>query len=87
MGVGTLLCAKKYHELAEKTPKARPFEPLKKEWIEEKFGPLADKIMRENENDVLSSFSSQNIVDNWDKIREIIAEIPSYEELYNSLRT
>lgn len=38
--------------------------------------------MRENENDVLSSFSPQNIVDNWDKIREIIAEIPSYEELY-----
>ncbi len=82
VGVGTLLCAKKYHELAEKTPKARPFEPLSKEWIEEKFGPLAGKIMRENENDVLSSFSPQNIVDNWDKIREIIAEIPSYEELY-----
>ena len=61
------------------------FEPLSKEWIEEKFGPLADKISRENENDAQAS--SQNIVDNWDKIREIIAEIPSYEELISSLRT
>lgn len=28
VGVGTYLCAKKYHELAKKTPKAKPFEPL-----------------------------------------------------------
>lgn len=82
VGVGTLLCAKKYHELAEKTPKALPFEPLEREWVEEKFGALAEKIFKENENDVLSTFSPQNIAGSWDKIREIIAEIPSYEELY-----
>ena len=37
--------------------------------------------MKENEHDVLATFDPQNIVDNWDKIRSIIAEIPSAEEM------
>ena len=38
-------------------------------------------IMKENEHDVLATFDPQIIVDNWDKIRSIIAEIPSAEEM------
>ena len=49
--------------------------------MDEKFGPLADGIMKENEKDVLGTFDPQNIVDHWDEIRAIIAEIPSAEEL------
>lgn len=75
-------CAKEYHYLASlPTPKAKPFEPLTRAWVDEKFGPLADGIMKENENDVLGTFDPQNIVDHWDEIRAIIAEIPSAEEL------
>lgn len=82
VGVGTYLCAKEYHYLASlPTPKAKPFEPLTRAWVDEKFGPLADGIMKENENDVLGTFDPQNIVDHWDEIRAIIAEIPSAEEL------
>ena len=82
VGVGTYLCAKEYHYLASlPTPKAKPFEPLSRAWVDEKFGPLADGIMKENENDVLGTFDAQNIVDHWDEIRAIIAEIPSAEEL------
>ena len=82
VGVGTYLCAKEYHYLASlPTPKAKPFEPLSRAWVDEKFGPLADGIMKENENDVLGTFDPQNIVDHWDEIRAIIAEIPSAEEL------
>ena len=82
VGVGTFLCAKKYHELAEKTPKAIPFEPLSREWVEEKFGTrLADGIMKANEGDVLSKFDPQVIVDKWDEIVDIINTIPSAEEL------
>ena len=82
VGVGTYLCAKEYHYLASlPTPKAKPFEPLTRAWVDEKFGSLADGIMKENENDVLSTFDAQNIVDHWDEIRAIIAEIPSAEEL------
>ena len=79
---GHVLCAKEYHYLASlPTPKAKPFEPLSRAWVDEKFGPLADGIMKENENDVLGTFDAQNIVDHWDEIRAIIAEIPSAEEL------
>ena len=82
VGVGTYLCAKEYHYLASlPTPKAKPFEPLTRAWVDEKFGSLADGIMKENENDVLGTFDPQNIVDHWDEIRAIIAEIPSAEEL------
>lgn len=83
VGVGTYLCAKEYHRLAAlPTPKAKPFEPLTKEWIYEKFGDrLAEGIIKENENDVLATFDPQNIVDHWDEIRELIATIPSADEL------
>lgn len=82
VGVGTYLCAKEYHRLASlPTPRAKPFEPLTRAWVEEKFGPLADGIMKENANDVLGTFDPHNIVDHWEEIKDIIAGIPSAEEL------
>ena len=82
VGVGTFECIKVYHELAKKTPKAKPFQPLTEEWVREKFGErLMPGIMKENENDVLATFPSQNIVDHWEEIRELIAKIPSVEEM------
>ena len=82
VGVGTFECIKVYHELAKKTPKAKPFQPLTEEWVREKFGErLMPGIMKENENDVLETFPSQNIVDHWEEIRELIAKIPSVEEM------
>ena len=82
VGVGTFECIKVYHELAKKTPKAKPFQPLTEEWVREKFGErLMPGIMKENEDDVLATFPAQNIVDHWDEIRELIAKIPSVEEM------
>lgn len=82
VGVGTFECIKVYHELAKKTPKAKPFQPLTEEWVREKFGErLMPGIMKENENDVLATFPSQNIVDHWDEICELIAKIPPVEEM------
>ena len=82
VGVGTFECIKVYHELAKKTPKAKPFQPLTEEWVREKFGErLMPGIMKENENDVLATFPAQNIVDHWEEIRELIAKIPSVEEM------
>ncbi|MBR4393574.1 MAG: iron-containing alcohol dehydrogenase [Oscillospiraceae bacterium] len=82
VGVGTFLCAKKYHELAKKTPKAVPFVPLSDAWIDEKFGErLAPGIKKENANDGLGTFDPQNIVDHWDEIVELINTIPPTEEL------
>ena len=83
VGVGTFACVKKYHELASLgTPKAKKFEPLTDEWIREKFGDrLAAGIIKENANDVLSTFDPQNIVDHWDEIKSMIDKIPSVEEM------
>ena len=88
VGVGTYLCAKKYHELAKLNPKAKPFEPLTIDWINEKFGPrLAAGIAKENANDILATFDPQNIVDRWEDIRNLISTIPApetLEKLYKS---
>ena len=82
VGVGTYLCAKKYHELAKLTPRAKKFEPLTEDWINEKFGErLAAGIIKENSKDVLGTFDPQNIVDRWEDIRNLISTIPSAEEL------
>ena len=82
VGVGTFAAVKEYHRLAALTPRAKPFEPLKREWVLEKFSErLCDGIMQENENDVLASFDPQNIVDHWEEIRRIIASIPPVEEM------
>ena len=82
VGVGTYLCAKKYHELAKKTPKAVSFKPLAEEWIHEKFGDrLAAGIIKENANDILTSFDPQVIADKWEDIRNLISTIPSAETL------
>ena len=52
-----------------------------------KFGYLAEGIIEENKNDVLASFEPQNIVDNWQAIRDIVSAIPPAEELAASSRT
>lgn len=82
VGVGTLMCAKAYHELAKReTIEVKPYEPLDEQWVRDVFGSLADGIFKENENDVLKSFPPESIKEHWQEIREIIAKIPSYEDL------
>ena len=82
VGVGTHICAGEYHRLAEKEQiEVKAFEPLDAEWVKDIFGPLADGIFKENENDVLASFPAENIKKHWPEIREIIAKIPTEEEL------
>ena len=82
VGVGTIMCAEAYHKLAERdTIEVKPFEPIDESWVRDVFGPLADGIMRENVNDVLKTFPPENIKAHWQEIRDIIATIPSADEL------
>ncbi len=82
VGVGTLLVAQAYHKLAERESiEVKPFTPIDEEWVRWEFGDLADGILKENVNDVLASFPPENIKAHWQEIRDIIAQIPSYEEL------
>ena len=82
VGVGTIMCARAYHEYAERdTIEVKPFEPLDEVWVRDEFGALADGILKENENDVLKSFNPENIKTHWQEIRDVIATIPTAEEL------
>lgn len=82
VGVGTLICAKEYHALAEKESiEILPFEPLDDNWVRYIFGELADGVLEENKNDVLGTFPPENIRDKWPEIRQIIDEIPPAAEL------
>ncbi len=82
VGVGTLLVAEAYHKLAQRESiEVRPFKPIDEAWVRWEFGDLADGILKENENDVLASFPPENIKAHWQEIRDIIAQIPSYEKL------
>lgn len=82
VGVGTIMCARAYHEYAKReTIEAKPYEPLDEAWVKAVFGDLAGGIFKENENDVLKTFDPENIKTHWQEIRDIIATIPTAEEL------
>ena len=82
VGVGTIMCAKAYHELAARdTIEVKPLESIDEAWVRDVFGALADGIMKENENDVLKTFAPESIKEHWKEIREIIATIPTADEL------
>ena len=82
VGVGTLMVADAYHKLAEReTIEVKPFEPIDEEWVRWEFGALAAGILKENAHDVLKTFPPENTKAHWQEIRDVIAQIPSYEEL------
>ena len=82
VGIGTIMCARAYHELAKRdTIEVKPYEPLDPAWVRDVFGDLADGIFKENENDVLKTFPPENIKEHWQEIRDVIATIPTAEEL------
>lgn len=81
VGVGTTVIAEEYSRMAAAgKPRAKAFRPYEESWIREKFGPLADGVIAENKNDVLSTFDPRNIVDNWDEICSIVRSAPSGED-------
>lgn len=83
VGVATLIAAREYHRMAE--DKNIRFEDYKKatdEEIRNIFGDrLASAIVEENKKDVCEGISSARIFECWEKICEIISDIPTCEAL------
>ena len=78
VGVGTIMCARAYHEYAKRESiEVKPYQPLDEAWVRDEFGTLADGIFKENENDVLKTFDPESIKIHWQEIRDIIATIPT----------
>ena len=90
VGVGTLICAGRYHEMirSEVIHAHRPVHyPLNREYLHPVYKNLTDSVLEENKHDVLADVDPRIFEEKWAEIRKIIAEIPSREFLYNILHS
>src|SRR5699024_6548935 len=85
VGVGTILVSQRYHKIAEIsdiTPHVTAYNPPDFEVIKGFFGDhLIQGLVDENKNSCINTVNQKTIIENWPKIRDIIAEIPSAEKL------
>ena len=85
VGVGTALASGVYHKLAETadiTPLVKEYPPITDALIRESYGDrLFDSIAQENRTDCMAAVTPQLLAKQWPAIREIIAQIPTREEL------
>ena len=87
VGVSTLIILKYYKELAK-------FEQVKakkevNDWnkIYEVYGALAPDVRKLNTPDTITDpINPEDIEKNWEKIREIVASVPSYEECFEAMK-
>ena len=74
-----------YHKLAETAdiaPLVKEYPPITDALIRESYGDrLFDSIAQENRTDCMAAVTPQRLAKQWPAIREIIAQIPTREEL------
>jgi len=90
VGVGTLICAKRYHELGIKqavNAKRPSHFPLTSEYLQPVYGSMTDGVLEENSHDVLADVDPAILEEKWPEISGIISKIPSYEQLLEILRS
>ena len=90
VGVGTLICAKRYHELgAKQAVKAkRPSHfPLTGEYLQPVYGSMTEGVLDENRHDVLEDVDPAVLEEKWPEIAGIISGIPAYEQLLEILQS
>lgn len=85
VGVGTALASGVYHQLAQIAdiaPYAREYPPVTEAVIRSAYGDrLYGDIARENQNDCMNAVTPALLAEHWSEIREIIAQVPTREEL------
>lgn len=85
VGVGTALASGVYHQLAQIAdiaPYAREYPPVTEAVIRSAYGDrLYEDIARENQNDCMNAVTPALLAEHWPEIREIIAQVPTREEL------
>ena len=89
VGVGTILASREYHRLAAMEDIAEhivPYEPVDEAWLRSYFGEsLFPATAAENAKDALRDASPLAIVMAWEEIQQIVATIPTAEELTERL--
>ena len=88
VGVGTLLACKEYHRLKNSIIVWNDYQKASDDYIYKMFGDrLSISIIQENANDCALGITKEAIKENWDKICDIISNIPTYEELIKIYKT
>jgi glycerol-1-phosphate dehydrogenase [NAD(P)+] len=89
VGVGTILASRQYHRIAAMENIAEhivPCESVDENWLRSYFGEeLYPATAAENAKDALLDASPLAIVMAWEEIQQIVAGIPSAEELVERL--
>ena len=89
VAVGTVLASREYHRIAaleDIADRVIPFQPLDEDWLRSYFGEkLFPGTVAENAKDALAHVSPLAILLAWPEIQEIVAEIPTAEELTERL--
>ncbi len=81
IGVSTLNLLKYYNMLAKIEKISAKYECVDWEDVYSFYGKLADDVKKVNHpENILDGVTPESIEENWDKIREIIGSVPSYEE-------
>ena len=81
VGVATLEMLKLYSDMAKHEKIRGKRESVDWEDVYATFGPMADDVRKLNEpKTVADEVDPKYLEDNWQKVRDIIASVPSYEE-------
>lgn len=87
VGVATLLIMKEYEKLYQlKSVKAKKEEI---DWadVHAHYGALKDEVIKLNTPDTITDgIDPETIEKNWGKIREIIASVPTADEIYSAMK-
>lgn len=88
-GVGTIYALNEYKRLAaveDITPYLRKYSPLDTDEITDFFGETLGKaILKENEDDCLAAVTPEDISNNWQAVRGVVAELPNGAEVASQL--
>lgn len=90
VGVGTLLSLRAYARWRTQNSDAvahavSAWEAPDAAVIRNEFGPLADAVMKENEQNCLSAVSSSSVKKNWGTVKELLQRLPSADEIEKML--
>ncbi len=85
VGIGTLLACGEYHKMKnDKKISWNDYPVITDEYIKAMFGKkLSKSIIEENSKNCMTGISAKVIEEHWQEICEIIASIPTKEELLN----
>lgn len=86
VGVGTCLCARNYHKLAQLAPEniakhLKPYSFPEQTELKAVFGALLPGILLENQKDCLKQVAPERIVEQWPRVQQILQKIPDEKEL------